>query len=375
MSRERLFEQPLRAPSTRRSRLSVVAAVLAAIPLLVGLTMFGLDLDLGGDLGEAILVSCVLCVPAALILGIVALLRHKFGDPRPGVALATLAVMVGGAEIMVLVNLLQGFGRGLHGRVLRVRGCPALPPVDGGGLSEGTASLDPPGSRGPSDVRALADGDRDALAAHWTLVAREEHASIAAFERLALALAAHGAPCSLVARAEASARQEADHAARGFALASTFAGRTLAPAAWHPDAEPTPSLVRLAVEALLDGCLGEGTGAAEAATLVAGRRTVDPVRATLVVIARDEAGHAEFSWAMLEWCLAVGGEPVHAAVEAAVATLRERPAPPTARDPGDVQRRFGVPTRAERDAAWRATLGAAVPRARALLRARSTRAA
>lgn len=371
MSRERLFEQSLRAPSDQRSRLSIVAAVLAVIPLIFVPLSIALDLGPGGDPGEVLIMGSLLCVPAALVLGVVALVRHRIGEQRPGAGLATLAVVLGGAEIAVIVSMVQAIGRGMHGRVLRVRGRAVLPPVDAGEMSEGTAA--------PVSALALAreltDVGREALVEHWTLVAREEHASIAAFERLARDLAAHGAPRSLVAQAELAARQEADHAARCFDLAGAFAGAPLSPAPWRPDAEPTPSLARMAVEALLDGCLGEGTGAAEAALLVAGRTTVDPVHDTLVIIARDEAEHAELSWSVLEWCLAVGGEPVRAAVEAAIATLHGRPVQPTGGDPGPAQRAYGVPTRGERDAAWRTTLHAALPRVRTLLSARSTRAA
>lgn len=358
------LENPRLVARTGRSRLSMLALALAVFPLmwLAAVRLLGVDSALPL---EALGTISLVCMPLALVLGIVAVVRHR-GAQRPGVGVAALAVVIGGAELGAFFLLLPGLG-GAHGRALRVRGRPALPPVDTHDLSHETAPA--------LELDALPREDRDALAVHWTLVAREEHASILAFERLAAALAAHDAPRSLIAGARVAARQEADHADRCFALASAFAGRTLTPAAWHPDAEPTPSLVRLALEALLDGCLGEGIAAAEAATLVAGRATVDAVHDTLVVIRRDEAGHAELSWSVLAWCLAVGGEALHTAVRRALATLREAPAPATDAAPGASLRRFGVPTASEHEVAWRGTVDATVARAHALLPTRLTHAA
>lgn len=57
-----------------------------------------------------------------------------------------------------------------------------------------------------------------------------------------------------------------------------------------------------------------------AARACAGAR--DPAARSLVeIIARDERSHAELAWSILEWCLAVGGEPVRQAIAAATATL------------------------------------------------------
>lgn|GEM_PF-3176353 len=147
--------------------------------------------------------------------------------------------------------------------------------------------------------------------------ARDEHASVAAFSRISLTLVALGAPSRLVELAHQAALQEIRHARRTFALASAYLERTVGPGplpellteASGCDGTPAEAISWLAAESLADGCLGEGFAAAMAQQ--ACTRARDPaVRETLAVIARDEAAHAEFSWELLGWCLAVGGEKV-----------------------------------------------------------------
>jgi hypothetical protein len=69
------------------------------------------------------------------------------------------------------------------------------------------------------------------------------------------------------------------------------------------------TLADLAAETVVDGCLGEGVSAAAAEE--AGRRAADPVvRATLEMIAADEAAHAELAWDVVRWCCGSGGAEV-----------------------------------------------------------------
>lgn len=82
-------------------------------------------------------------------------------------------------------------------------------------------------------------------------------------------------------------------------------------------------LARLAVEAIRDGVLNEGYAAWLAATQ-AERATDSRVRDTLLVIARDEAEHAEVSAAVLAWRLAQGDADVVTAVVAAAGLSTHR---------------------------------------------------
>lgn len=154
-----------------------------------------------------------------------------------------------------------------------------------------------------------------------------EHASVIAFHDLARRLTAVGAPVALVDSATRAANQEADHTQRCFDLAGRYLGQNLLPGRLHrpirlPRSRET-ELARLAVEALRDGVLNEGYAAWQAAGQ-AERATDSRVRDALVVIARDEAEHAEVSADVLAWCLAQGDTEVAAAVSAAAACLPTR---------------------------------------------------
>lgn len=172
------------------------------------------------------------------------------------------------------------------------------------------------------DVTALSAADRATLAAAWLADARMEHASVASFARFSLDLLAVGAPADLVAAAHEAALDEVRHARLCFALASAYAGETLAP-------EPFPfggaitlasDLAAMASAAVREGCIGETLAALQAAEQLA--HATDPaVRAVLTTIAEDEAAHAELAWRTVVWALAQGGEPVRRAVTAAFADL------------------------------------------------------
>ncbi|MBZ5708593.1 hypothetical protein [Nannocystis pusilla] len=339
-------ETPIPGPPPDPSRLSTAAVVVTLTPL-VGL--FVLDIVPVGQ--EIVGVALLACLPVGLLLGIAALIQHFRSPQLPGIGRAWFATIASLAQIALVASVVDALRHGLHGRVLRWRGRPVLPPV--------RVLAGPP----PPMIGALEPADRLALANHWTRVAREEHASIGAFVRLGAALRHHRAPRALIDAAAVAARQEADHAARCFALASAYAGRSLVAGELPlPDAGP-PTLVTLAVEALVDGCVAEGTGAAEAAALVRARSTVGPVHETLAVIARDEAEHAALSHAVLAWCLAVGGEPVRAAVTRAAARLIDHPAPMHGTTNSPVRRAHGMALRFEREAAWQAALASALTRA------------
>jgi len=170
----------------------------------------------------------------------------------------------------------------------------------------------------------LSPAVRRALGDHWRAQGEMEHASVVAFHDLARRLTAVGAPTALVERAIRAAGQEADHAQRCFDLAGRYLGQNLLPGRLRrpirlPRSRET-ELARLAVEALRDGVLNEGYAAWLAARQA--ERADDPrVRDTLLIIARDEAEHAEMSAAVLAWCLDQGEANAVTAVHAAAACM------------------------------------------------------
>jgi hypothetical protein len=207
------------------------------------------------------------------------------------------------------------------GRPLRVRGRQLHPELRQG--ADWTAGLRP-------DPRGLDLPTRRALEALWLHDAQKEHASVPAFSRVSWLLAAVGAPAELLVWAHRAGLEEIDHAQRCFALAAGYGGRT------HT-VEPMPDLlldgtspfaggrrgdprVLLALESLRDGCLLEDYNADVAAACAAVCRE-PATREVLQQIAREERSHADFSWAVLAWTLAAGGEPVRRALQAELGRL------------------------------------------------------
>jgi hypothetical protein len=139
-------------------------------------------------------------------------------------------------------------------------------------------------------------------AAHWMRAARTEYASVAAFARLATELMALGAPMVLLQATHNAGLDELRHAQLCMDLVRELSGkaydfgrqRVVSP-------RPDLTLRELAVEALLEGCIGEGVAAAEAARAIEGAS--ERVRPVLETIARDELRHATLSWGVLGWAL------------------------------------------------------------------------
>jgi hypothetical protein len=205
------------------------------------------------------------------------------------------------------------FPAGAWGRPLAIRGKHVQPKPSG---NDEWAAGDPP------DVSHLDPHTRDTLADWWLLDAQKEHASIPAFARLAWQLAALGAPPELLERTYRAGMQEIRHARRCYGLVSAYRGTPVGamPMPELADADAETDVVKLAVESLVDGCLIEGVNA-DAAKLALTRATDPAVRSLLRIIAVDEAQHAELAWSIVEWCVALGGEPVLEALRETLDTL------------------------------------------------------
>jgi hypothetical protein len=145
------------------------------------------------------------------------------------------------------------------------------------------------------DAAAVAAGRR------WLHAARTELASVPAFARLSIELLHLGAPSWLVARAIEAAGDEVRHARACLDVARGLSGRDLRLGAIASAAPRPIDLRRLAVEALREGCVGEGTAAVRAAVAIAGAPA--SIASTLRVIARDETAHAALGWATVGWAL------------------------------------------------------------------------
>jgi hypothetical protein len=175
------------------------------------------------------------------------------------------------------------------------------------------------------DLPAIDPASRRRAALQWLEIARIEHASVASFSRASLELMAVAAPPHLLEGCHLAALDEIRHARLALDMA-----RALGVTSWDLGALPTVpsravSLRQVAIDALLEGCIGEG-GAAACAHVAAGRST-GIVAEVVRTIADDETRHATLAWATLRWALerdrSLAG-PLTRALEQARAERRER---------------------------------------------------
>ncbi|MFO0678788.1 MAG: ferritin-like domain-containing protein [Polyangiaceae bacterium] len=169
------------------------------------------------------------------------------------------------------------------------------------------------GRRPTGVVFAHGGPSRGAVADWFVRAAALEEASIVAFERLAVDLERIGAPASLVDRARVAAEDERRHTDLTKRLAARFGGVPVAPTV---PAHEAKSLLALAVENAVEGCVRETFGALTAH--VQSERAMDPkARAAFGVIAREETEHAALAWDLHAWFESALAPEAFAAVEEA----------------------------------------------------------
>jgi hypothetical protein len=178
-----------------------------------------------------------------------------------------------------------------------------------------------------SNVSALDEPVRRALALAWTRVGLMEHASIAAFARFALQLLSLGAPAELVERAHRAFADETRHARICFAFASAHAGEPVGPGALDvSQALNDGRFEHIVCTAILEGCVGETLAAAEAREAAA--NASDPrVAAALHAIAEDEAEHAALAWRFVAWAIDAADAEARAAIHRELARVASSAAP------------------------------------------------
>jgi hypothetical protein len=163
----------------------------------------------------------------------------------------------------------------------------------------------PRGLRSLQERRALSPPGR-----YLVRMAYLEAASVVAFERLAHELETHGAPPSLRRSALRAARDEVRHARIATRLARCAGGSVREPVVRKSRKR---SLVAMAVENAVEGCVHETFGAALA--MAQSMAAPDPrLRTAMRQIARDEMRHAELAWSVAEWLEGRLTEPERARV-------------------------------------------------------------
>lgn len=206
-----------------------------------------------------------------------------------------------------------------------VEGQVDLGPADGGECAEAVVGRRPDGF-----VDRHAKNEVTSTAGWFLRALHEEAASVVAFEQMVEELASFGAPPALVARAREAARDEARHA-RAMAELAERAGASEEDVAraWNVELAPrrARSLVELAVDDAIEGCVNEAFSALLAAHQ-AGCAGDEEVRRAMRSVADDELAHAALSWDVLafarERMTAEQYAEVDAALAGALATLPRR---------------------------------------------------
>lgn len=169
------------------------------------------------------------------------------------------------------------------------------------------------GRRPEGLVPAMASAP-SAVGSWFATMAHLEAASVHAFRILRDELVQHGAPKTLVARAERAMRDEVRHAAMMARFAKGH-GATIAPVVVVPHARR--SLEEMALENAREGCVRELYGALEASWQAASVSDPELAR-TMKTIADDETRHAELSLDVAAWL----STKLDAAANARIAAVR-----------------------------------------------------
>ncbi|HEY1958086.1 MAG TPA: ferritin-like domain-containing protein [Polyangiaceae bacterium] len=180
--------------------------------------------------------------------------------------------------------------------------------------------------------------DEHLAAAVWL-----EAASIDAFYTLSVELAEHGAPRVLQKAALSAARDEERHTRAMREIAERHGVRARLP---RRRTKKKRTLVELAIENAVEGCVHETFGAVLAAFQA--RRAGDPrVRRAMREIARDEARHAELAAAIARWADGSLDARERARVSAAKARASEKLMRSLASPTLPALAALGMPTAAE----------------------------
>ena len=151
--------------------------------------------------------------------------------------------------------------------------------------------------RRPPGLGGLAALEGHPIGVWFAVAAFQEAAAVHAFSILHDELRAHGAPEHLRRAALQAALEEVEHARLTAALAHRFGVEPPQPELETPDVR---DLEAIAIENAREGCVRETYGA-----MLGGWQAVhapdEAFRDAFAVIARDETGHAELSWAIDDW--------------------------------------------------------------------------
>jgi hypothetical protein len=136
---------------------------------------------------------------------------------------------------------------------------------------------------------------------YWAFSAQAEHASVASFARHTMELMSVGATPEILRAAQQAGVEEVGHAQLCFGLAKKY-GVIAEPGPFPlPSASPS-SFLDMTIGVATEGCVAE-FGSCIVASFQATRAKPPAVKAALVQIAKEEAGHCVLAWRTLLWAV------------------------------------------------------------------------
>lgn len=173
-------------------------------------------------------------------------------------------------------------------------------------------------------VETIDETQRALVAGHWANAGCAEHASIASFSKFLMELLHLGAPRELVEGATRAIRDEIEHAAACFGIASAYAGRALGPLEVNiqDSLAQSTSAEHILLAVIEEGCIGESLAAVQA-QMEASYAYHPTIKAQLEKIHYDELEHALLAWRFVGWMLAQRPELAPLAMESFESHARE----------------------------------------------------
>ena len=170
--------------------------------------------------------------------------------------------------------------------------------------------------------RSVAPNEPSARATAWSRAGAGEHASVAAFARLALELMALGAPTSLLREVQRAALDEVGHAETCWEFARRFGLHVEVGAfPFTSNIDPNITYHTLAVTTAREGCLTETLGA-HLLAIAAAEASEPEVKGALERMAREEAEHAALAYRVVAWAMRRAGAGAKAAVREVLSNAR-----------------------------------------------------
>lgn len=223
--------------------------------------------------------------------------------------------------------------------------------VDGKALLANIIPSDDWPQRLPIPCAELSAKERGFLRKEWTLMAQQEHASIASFARFVLQIISLGAPPDLIQQSNRAMQDELLHAKLVFGIASALAGKNIGVGEMNMGEPQQLTKAEILESVILEGCIVETITVAQMSA-AQNFCSIQSIRGVLYKIVEDESRHAALAWQFVQWMLSSHPELLPIAQQAFLKAEQAILAPKVGVDPIDqkILKRYGrLPVKEQRE--------------------------